>query len=62
MARVFIDRDILDQLATGYGALLEQVQELDQQNTVLERLLERMKEQVGRCQIFCNLHQHEDKK
>lgn len=38
--------NIVDQLATGFGALLEQVQELDRKNAHLEQLLDRMQEQV----------------
>ncbi|KAL8979283.1 MAG: hypothetical protein Q9177_006184, partial [Variospora cf. flavescens] len=38
--------DIVDQLATGFGALLEQVQELDRRNARLEQLLDRMHEQA----------------
>lgn len=36
----------VDQLATGFGALLEQVQELDQRNSHLKDLVDRMHEQV----------------
>lgn len=39
--------DTVDQLATGFGALLEQVQELDRRNARLEQLLDRMQEQVS---------------
>ncbi|KAI4166815.1 MAG: hypothetical protein LQ348_007757 [Seirophora lacunosa] len=38
--------NIVDQLATGFGALLEQVQELDRKNAHLEQLLDRMQEQA----------------
>lgn len=41
-----IDPVIVDQLATGFGALLEQVQELDKENAHLKSLLDRMQEQV----------------
>ncbi|KAL8719694.1 MAG: hypothetical protein Q9225_003326 [Loekoesia sp. 1 TL-2023] len=41
-----INYDIVNQLATGFGALLEQVQELDKRNTHLEQLLDRIQEQV----------------
>ncbi|KAL8936399.1 MAG: hypothetical protein Q9211_004208 [Gyalolechia sp. 1 TL-2023] len=41
-----IDSNVLDQLATGFGALLEQVRELDKRNAHLEHLLDRMQEQV----------------
>ncbi|KAL9006951.1 MAG: hypothetical protein Q9188_000327 [Gyalolechia gomerana] len=41
-----IDPVILDQLATGFGALLEQVRDLDKENAHLESLLDRMQEQV----------------
>lgn len=38
--------DVVDRLATGFGALVEQVQELDRRNAHLEHLLDRMQEQV----------------
>ncbi|KAL8934466.1 MAG: hypothetical protein Q9216_005905 [Gyalolechia sp. 2 TL-2023] len=41
-----INSSVIDQLATGFGALLEQVQELDKRNAHLESLLDRMEEQV----------------
>lgn len=47
------DFSTLEQLATGFGALLEQVQELDKRNTHLESLLDRMKEQVCDSQKPC---------
>ena len=39
--------ELVEQLASGFGALLEQVQELDTKNTNLEHLLDRMQKQVG---------------
>ncbi|KAL8835844.1 MAG: hypothetical protein Q9170_003167 [Blastenia crenularia] len=42
----WINADLVDQLATGFGALLEQVQELDKRNAHLEHLLCRMQEQA----------------
>ncbi|KAL8651210.1 MAG: hypothetical protein Q9226_004806 [Calogaya cf. arnoldii] len=38
--------ELIDQLASGFGALLEQVQELDTKNANLERLLDRMQKQI----------------
>ncbi|KAL8690438.1 MAG: hypothetical protein Q9218_004112 [Villophora microphyllina] len=38
--------DVARRLADGFGALLEQVQELEQRNAHLERLLDRMREQA----------------
>lgn len=39
--------ELVEQLASGFGALLEQVQELDTKNANLEHLLDRMQKQVG---------------
>lgn len=44
-----INCDLVDQLATGFGALLEQVQELDKRNVHLEQLFDRIQEQVCSC-------------
>lgn len=41
-----IHRETMSRLAHGFGALLEQVQELDKRNAHLEKLLDRMQEQV----------------
>ncbi|KAL8735388.1 MAG: hypothetical protein Q9166_000933 [cf. Caloplaca sp. 2 TL-2023] len=41
--------DLVDQLTLGFGALLDQVQELDQKNAHLEHLLDRMQEQIWSC-------------
>ena len=38
--------ELIDQLASGFGALLEQIQELDKKNTHLEHLLDSMQQQV----------------
>ena len=38
--------ELVAQLASGFGALLEQVQELDTKNANLEHLLDRMQKQV----------------
>ncbi|KAL8671018.1 MAG: hypothetical protein Q9168_004470 [Polycauliona sp. 1 TL-2023] len=38
--------ELIDQLASGFGALLEQVQELDTKNANLEHLLDRMQKQI----------------
>lgn len=38
--------ELVEQLASGFGALLEQVQELDTKNANLEHLLDRMQKQV----------------
>lgn len=39
--------ELVEQLASGFGALLEQVQELDTKNADLEHLLDRMQKQVS---------------
>lgn len=49
MSGDWIHSTIVDQLATGFGALLEQVQELDRSNAHLENLLNRLQEQVCGC-------------
>ncbi|KAL8779720.1 MAG: hypothetical protein Q9213_006809 [Squamulea squamosa] len=41
--------ELVDQLASGFGALLEQIQELDKENANLEHLLNRMQEQIRDC-------------
>ncbi|KAI4088233.1 MAG: hypothetical protein LQ339_008744 [Xanthoria mediterranea] len=38
--------ELVEQLASGFGALLEQVQELDTKNANLEHLLDRMQKQI----------------
>ncbi|KAL8903877.1 MAG: hypothetical protein Q9171_007247 [Xanthocarpia ochracea] len=38
--------ELVDQLASGFGALLEQIQELDKKNTHLEHLLDSMQQQI----------------
>ncbi len=38
--------ELVGQLASGFGALLEQIQELDKKNTHLQHLLDSMQQQV----------------
>lgn len=47
----WINIGIVAQLADGFGALLEQVKELERNNVHLEQLLDRMQEQV-RLKLF----------
>ncbi|KAL8764615.1 MAG: hypothetical protein Q9209_007955 [Squamulea sp. 1 TL-2023] len=41
--------ELVDQLASGFGALLEQIQDLDKENANLEHLLNRIQEQTRGC-------------
>ncbi|KAL8735822.1 MAG: hypothetical protein Q9166_000686 [cf. Caloplaca sp. 2 TL-2023] len=41
--------ELVDQLASGFGALLEEMQELDTENANIEHLLSRMQEQIRGC-------------